>query len=1060
MEDVVKLFPWVAGLMLCGVSFAQVQVSEQSMTLPSSVEGRPDPNPPFDQFVGTKFNYPYTLRDEITQRTVPVKYRSVVLENEYLRCTILPDLGGHLYGCTDKTNGAEMFYANRSIKKAKVSYRGAWAAFGIEFNFPVSHNWVSLSPVPYAIQRHSDGSASVWVSNVDRVYGMQWRVELKLRPGSTVLEQHNFLYNRSSTRHRFYWWTNAAVRVWDDSRILYPQRYTASHGFKEIDSWPINHAGLDLSVVGNHTAGPVSQFVHESREPFAGVYHPKTDAGVIHYSLPSQAPYRKIWAWGVDPDGRDWRKALSDDESAYVEVQGGVFRNQETYAFLEPQQTLEFTEYWMPVRQTGGFVRANLDAIINIERTGRQAKLHCNVTHRIPGARVSIRQGTKVLADKTADLAPDRVFTVELPSIDGKITVNLTGRDGRVLLTHTEDEYDMAPAGSIPIGPVKPAPESKSVEVRILEEGRDRELNGDRLRAWSLYQDGLARFPESRELNQAAGRLALDLFRYKEAAGYLKAAQTQLTNDPETHYLLGLALSHLGDERNAKTQWEHAMLFPAYRPAAAIQLGLLEARQGHLPEALALVRKAGTNAAMLEAALLKRLSRADEAATVVSQGLVQDPTNVGLRYLRFADAEIWKVLAADPERVLEIVEDYMDLGFWAEALELLNHQYPEVDETWREPGSVLPQRHALVAYYRAYCLEMTGAAAQSAYLDASRLPLDYIFPNRRFSLPVLQRAIALNPSDAGAKLLLGDLLMAAGQVDEAIAEWQLARQGSAKLATLHRNLGLVLLRIKNQPAEAAQVLQEGLTADPRNAAVYEALDQALSIQARPPAERAAALQRYPDPAGMPQNLLIRRALALAAGGQAEAALKLISGRFFAREELGTNIRQVYVEIELQHALELSRTGRNEEAVAIGRKLGQPVPGLEFTRDGMSVFLENARIQYILGELEAKAGHTDEAQACWRRAMDRAGRGSDADLAYAARAAVKLGTPLDPQTLEKRLVRGNSPGSGIAAYGHGELLRSAGKEPEALAEFRRALLLDDRGLAHHLSALALSQTAGE
>ncbi len=1052
-----KLFPWVAGLILSGVSFAQVQVSEQSMTLPSSVEGKPDPNPPFDQFAGSKFNYPYTLRDEITQRTVPVKYRAVVLENQYLRCTVLPDLGGHLYGCTDKTNGADLFYANRSIKKAKVSYRGAWAAFGIEFNFPVSHNWVSLSPVPYAIQRHADGSASVWVSNVDRVYGMQWRVELKLRPGSTVLEQHNFLYNGSATRHRFYWWTNAAVRVWDDSRILYPQRYTASHGFKEIDTWPINHAGLDLSVVGNHTAGPVSQFVHESREPFAGVYHPKTDAGVIHYSLPSQAPYRKIWAWGVDPDGRDWRKALSDDESAYVEVQGGVFRNQETYAFLEPQQTLEFTEYWMPVRQTGGFVRANLDAIINIDRSGGHSRLLCNVTHAAPGARVSIRQGSKVLEEKTVDLSPDRVFTVDLPAVNGKLTVILTDRAGHMLLAHTEDEYDMAPAGSIPIGPVKPAPESKSAEVQILEEGRDRELNGDRLRAWSLYQDGVTRFPENREMNKAAGRLALDLLRYKEAAILLKAAQGQLSNDPETHYLRGLAEVALGNEHDARTQWEHAMLFPVYRPAAAIQLGLLEARQGHLIEALTLIRKAGPDsmrAAFLEAAVLTRLGRKEEAGKAVGQALMFDPTNVGLRSVRNADEPMWKIFAADPERVLEVAEDYMDLGFWPEALALLSRQYPEVDETWREPGSVLPQRHAMVAYYRAYCLEKTGASAQAAYQEASRLPLEYIFPNRRYSLTILRRATALNPSESGAKLLLGDLLMAAGQVDEAITEWQLARQGTSKQATLHRNLGLALLRIKNQPAEAAQVLLEGVTADPRNPAVYDALDQALSIQARPPSERAAALQRFPDLPGMPQNLLIRLALALAASGQSEAAAKLISGRFFAREELGTNIRQVYLEIEVQRALELARNGKNDEASAFGHKLGQPVAGLPFTNDGMAVFLQNARIQYILGELEARAGHMEEARACWSRAAERGVKGPDYELAFAIRARMKLGAPADPQTIEKRLARSGAANVGLAAYGHGELLRIAGREAEAKSEFRRALLMDDRGLAHHLSSLAL------
>ena len=38
-----------------------------------------------------------------------------------------------------------------------------------------------------------------------------------------------------------------------------------------------------------------------------------------------------------------------------------MFRNQETYAFLEPRQTLQFSEYWMPVRKSGNR-RADLAA--------------------------------------------------------------------------------------------------------------------------------------------------------------------------------------------------------------------------------------------------------------------------------------------------------------------------------------------------------------------------------------------------------------------------------------------------------------------------------------------------------------------------------------------------------------------------------------------------------------------------------------------------------------------------------------------------------------------------
>ncbi len=271
----------------CGVAWAgaagrstmPVRVWEDSMTIPTSEEGLPDPNPPFDFLnTGRFLNYPYTLRHNLVDRRIPRKWRTLNVENEYLKCTVLPDLGGHLYTCIDKINGASMFYANPSIKFARIAYRGMWAALGVEFNFPVSHNWMTVSPVDFATIREPDGGASVWVGNIDRPYGMQWRVQLTLRPGRAYLEQKTTLYNRSDTRHRFYWWTNAGVQVWDDSRILYPMEFTAAHGFADIDTWPVNSAGVDQSMVGNQKYGPVSRFSYGSREAYMAVYHPHTDS--------------------------------------------------------------------------------------------------------------------------------------------------------------------------------------------------------------------------------------------------------------------------------------------------------------------------------------------------------------------------------------------------------------------------------------------------------------------------------------------------------------------------------------------------------------------------------------------------------------------------------------------------------------------------------------------------------------------------------------------------------------------------------------------------------------
>src|SRR6478736_498668 len=67
---------------------AQVRVWQGTFTLPSYEEGLPDPNPPFDQFAANRFNYPYTLRNNITSKRTDHNWRAVFLENEYLKCTV------------------------------------------------------------------------------------------------------------------------------------------------------------------------------------------------------------------------------------------------------------------------------------------------------------------------------------------------------------------------------------------------------------------------------------------------------------------------------------------------------------------------------------------------------------------------------------------------------------------------------------------------------------------------------------------------------------------------------------------------------------------------------------------------------------------------------------------------------------------------------------------------------------------------------------------------------------------------------------------------------------
>src|SRR5262245_53448771 len=203
-----------------------------------------------------------------------------------------------------------------------------------------------------------------------------------------------------------------------------------------------------------------------------------------------------------------------------------------------------------------------------------------------------------------------------------------------------------------------------------------------------------------------------------------------------------------------------------------------------------------------------------------------------------------------------------------------------------EPGAVLPQEHPLVAYYRGYAREKSGGSASADFAAAARLDTRYVFPSRADSFVVLRRALELNPNDATAHFLLGDLHMAGGEVEAALSEWQSARRLNATLPVLHRNLGLTLLHSKGDPKAALDAFQEGIGVDRGNPALYFGADQAASLVGTSAGERVALLERYPDRANMPAALVQKLALALVEVGRGVEAEALFQNRFFPREEGG------------------------------------------------------------------------------------------------------------------------------------------------------------------------------
>ena len=964
-----RYFYLFAALFFATISSAQVRVWQGTLTLSTYEEGMPDSNPPFDQFTNNKFNYPYVIRDNLTSRRTDHDWRAIYLENEYLKCSVLPDLGGHLYTCVDKVSGHSMFYDNTSIKKAAVGYRGAWAAFGVEFNFPVSHNWVSMSPVDFSLHSNSDGSASVIVGNVDRVYGMEWAVELILRPKSTLLEERVTLSNRSDVRHRFYWWNNAAVRISNDSQIVYPMQFAASHGFTEVTPWPIDSDGHDLTVIRNHVHGAVSLFAHGSREDFMGVWNPASRTGTVHFAPYEDLPAKKIWSWGVDEEGLDWRKALSDDNSGYIEIQAGLFRNQETYAFLEPRQSIHFSEYWMPVREIDGISRGNLAGVLSLGRRSDTLVIGFNANHEYRQATIAILNGTNRLYGETVNLTPQHTWTHEITLNDprAKYTIEIRDEHGMVLVRQTEGEYDWDPESEIQVGPQPsyrvPPPEKRTCDDWI-QLGKDLELNGKNLQALETYEDALGRFPDSFAALKAAGRLTASLQRYEEAKQFLEPVLARDTTDPETSYYLGIAYDGLGESRKARSAYENAHRLASFRSAAALRLGELSAREGDLSAAERSLNEA-VHIAPADARAFEEWIAVTIAAGKTHDGQAEARQGMGrfpLSYLLREElgTQDLKQLGNDATRVLNLASLYIRLGIYQRAVTLLSRDYPASATDQKEPGALSPGEHPMIAYFRGYCREHLGQSGLADYKIASRLPTSYVFPSTPEERSVLAAALRSNEPDATGHYLLGTLYFSHGQTDLALAEWTRARKLNPSIPVLDASLGLALLHEKDDPQGALSAFREGFHGDSQNVTIYLGADQALSLLDRPANEGVEILQGYPALAGAPSSLIFELILNLAEAGDFQRAESLFRNRFFPNEEGGTNVRQVWVEVQLQKMLALATGGRCTEAFTVAEKLDMKIVDLPFTNDGLEPYVQTARSNYFLSNVYATCGEHEKA----------------------------------------------------------------------------------------------------
>lgn len=301
--------------------------------------------------------YPYTRFTGFTAKSEMRNWKMVVLENEFLRVKLFPEIGGKVWSVYDKKKGREMFYDNDVVKFREIAIRGPWTSGGIEFNYGViGHSPTCSSPVDYCVSSSPDGTVSCFIGALEMISRSRWVVEISLRPGDRVLRTRSFWYNLSDGYGPLYSWANAAVETTADMRLVYPSDGAVGHK-GQFEAYPVDEEGRDVSFFSNQAYGADKSYhMIGSHHGCFGVYYPSADWGVMHSSLRDEKIGRKYFAWSQSREGDIWKDLLTDGRPQYIEMQSGRLINQNRIEssrntnyrqiLFAPYSTEEWTDEW------------------------------------------------------------------------------------------------------------------------------------------------------------------------------------------------------------------------------------------------------------------------------------------------------------------------------------------------------------------------------------------------------------------------------------------------------------------------------------------------------------------------------------------------------------------------------------------------------------------------------------------------------------------------------------------------------------------------------------------
>jgi tetratricopeptide (TPR) repeat protein len=737
MKKFILVIIWIICLVPVSRSQKDATVKEFKKVFPTYPFSDPNPIPLVEKI------YPYFRYDGFTDKPVQKEWKVVELENDYIKVMILPEVGGKIWSAIEKGTGKSFVYDNHTVKFRDVAMRGPWTSGGIEANYGIiGHTPNCATPVDYVTMKKEDGSVSCIIGVLDLLTRTPWRLEINLPKDKAYLTTKSFWYNATPFEQAYYTWMNTGIKSKGNLEFIYPGTHYIGHQ-GEYSDWPINKQnGKDISFYENNNFGEYKSYhVLGKYTDFFGAYWHDEDFGMGRYSTHDDKAGKKIWIWGLSQQGMIWEKLLTDTDGQYVEVQSGRLFNQADvgstltpfkHAGFFPYASDSWTEYWFPVKQIKGFVKANEYGAINVKRDKGWVKIYFSPLQNI-NDELKVMDGNKLIYSKSISIRTMEPFSDSVQTAEGS---------GALLVTLGENKliYNSSPIADVLGRPLEtPKDFDWNSVYGLYLQGKENMAQRFYTKAKDKLEECLKKDPNFLPALTELALLMLRNMEYKEAYSLARKAISIDTYDPAANYYYGLANIQLGNITDAIDGFDIAALGMQYRSGAYTELSKIYFRQKNYTRAFDYANKSlEFNRKNLDAyqvmAVIHRLQKNETWQKEVFDWISAiDPLNHFTRCEKYLQVKS----EASKQQFVSLIknelphETFMELAVWYHSLGL--------DEDAAAVLSVAPVTPEGL-YWLAFLKKDSNEG--TAYLQKAESASPFLsFPFRTETVPILEWAI-------------------------------------------------------------------------------------------------------------------------------------------------------------------------------------------------------------------------------------------------------------------------------------------------------------------------------